>query len=170
MENLVILVDENDIPIGQGEKQEVHRNGQLHRALSIFIYNGRNEMLLQRRAKDKYHSGGLWTNACCTHPAPGEETASAADRRLRQEMGIHCLLFHSFSFIYKVELSNQMTEHEFDHVFVGKTEMIPKPDPSEVMEWKYLGQKEITAQIKTNPGDFTEWFKLILPQLKIMGL
>jgi isopentenyl-diphosphate delta-isomerase len=164
---MVILVDENDNEIGTREKQQAHISGELHRAISVFIFNSEGKMLLQRRAHHKYHSGGLWTNACCSHPRPTEETLAAARRRLSEEMGIDCReLKHAFSFTYKAILDNNLTEHEFDHVFIGKTDQTPKINQEEVCEWKYISMTELEKDILKNPQNYTYWFKLIFDRIK----
>ena len=124
-EEKVILVDKNDNQVGLMPKLEAHEKGLLHRAFSIFIFNSRYELLLQKRASSKYHSGGLWTNTCCSHPREGEDTLDAANRRLDEEMGIKTSLRKVYDFIYKAELDNQLTEHEFDHVFYGVCDSDP---------------------------------------------
>ena len=134
----VILVDENDIAIGSMEKLEAHQKGILHRAFSVFIFNSNNELLLQRRALTKYHSSGLWTNTCCSHPQPNEDTLAAANRRLKEEMGMQTSLTHKTSFIYKTNFDNGLTEHEFDHVFIGHTDTNPTINPEEVDSYKWI--------------------------------
>ena len=158
MVNQVILVDENDKAVGQMEKYETHQKGLLHRAFSVFIVNLRNELLLQRRAYSKYHSGGLWTNTCCSHPRPGEETQAAAMRRLKEEMGCECVLKRQFGFIYKADLDNGMTEYEYDHVYTGIHTLNPIPDPNEVAEWKWVSLEEISKSLKNHPNQYTVWF------------
>src|ERR1700754_609781 len=133
----VILVDEHDTPLGTLEKIEAHQKALLHRALSVFIFNRKGEMLLQQRARGKYHSAGLWTNACCSHPRPGEDTREAAFRRLREELGFTTFLEKMFHFTYKAELDNGLTEYEFDHVFVGVYDQDIHPDPEEVSDYRY---------------------------------
>ncbi|MBA3664235.1 MAG: isopentenyl-diphosphate Delta-isomerase [Bacteroidetes bacterium] len=166
MEEQVILIDENDVQIGLCGKLLAHESGQLHRAISVFIFNQKNEMLLQRRAQTKYHSGGLWTNACCSHPRPGESIEKAAQRRLKEEMGIEAdSLFYAFHFIYKAKLDKGLTEHELDHVFIGKTDEQPKPDPAEVCEYKYLSVEEIKEDLKQHPEKYTYWFKRIFEKV-----
>ena len=123
---IVILVDKTDNPIGEMEKQEAHIKGVLHRAFSIFIFNSKGEVLLQQRAFHKYHSGGLWTNTCCSHPRNGETTIQAANRRLKEEMGMSCALTEEFTFIYKAKLDNDLYEHELDHVLFGTTDLLPQ--------------------------------------------
>lgn len=166
-EELVILVDELDNEIGTKEKLQAHKDANLHRAISVLIFNSKGEWLLQRRALSKYHSAGLWTNTCCSHPRPGEETLEAAKRRLMEEMGMDCnSLQHNFSFTYKVPLENGLTEYELDHVFVATTNDIPSINKNEVEEWKYLPANEIENDLKSNPGNYTYWFKLIFEKMK----
>ncbi|MCW3075691.1 MAG: isopentenyl-diphosphate delta-isomerase [Bacteroidetes bacterium] len=163
----VILVDSNDRPIGVCEKLTAHETGQLHRAISVFIFNSKNQMLLQRRALTKYHSGGLWTNACCSHPKPGELTENAASRRLQEEMGINAVpLQFAFSFIYKAKLDKGLIEHELDHVFTGKSDLVPKPDPTEVSGFKYISMAELAADLEEHPEKYTYWFKHIFDRIK----
>lgn len=162
----VILVDEHDHETATCEKLAAHQQGLLHRAISVFIFNSKKEMLLQQRASTKYHSGGLWTNACCSHPRPGESTAEAAKRRLKEEMGIvNDDLQFLFSFIYKAQLDNQLTEHELDHVYVGITDAMPLPDPSEVSSYKWVNVDHLSADIAENPANYTVWFKLIFERV-----
>lgn len=156
----VILVDEQDRVIGAADKLEAHKRGYLHRAFSIFIVDSRGRMLLQQRALDKYHSGGLWSNACCSHPLPGETTAAAARRRLMEEMGFQCPLKKLFAFTYRCELNNGMTEHEYDHVFLGVYDGLLNPDPDEVFDYRYWSIDEIVAAMHESPGRFTSWFLL----------
>ncbi len=158
----VVLVDENDTPIGEMEKLEAHQKGCLHRAISVFIFNQKNELLLQRRAMDKYHSAGLWTNTCCSHPRPEESSYDAAMRRLKEEMGIHTPLEHVFSFQYKTDFESGLIEHELDHVFIGFSDALPVLNPEEAMEYKYIDLTSLTNEIQSNPDDFTFWFKEIL--------
>ena len=156
----VIIVDKKDKELGVMEKMEAHRQGFLHRAFSIYLINSRNEILLQRRAIKKYHSGGLWTNTCCSHPRPGEDMNAAANRRLMEEMNINCQLKKAFSFIYKKELDNYLIEHEFDHVYIGKFDGEPFPNMQEVIEWKFLEVDKIKTDIQQYPDNYTEWFKI----------
>lgn len=164
-EVMVVLVDENDTPIGAMEKMEAHQKGLLHRAFSIFIFNENEEMLLHQRALEKYHSPGLWTNTCCSHPMPDQSTHTAAVHRLQEEMGMQCEIEKSFHFIYRAELDNEMIEHELDHVFIGYTNNNPTPNPSEVMDWKWMAIDDIILEVNDNPHVFTEWFKIALPQV-----
>ncbi|MCC8146192.1 MAG: isopentenyl-diphosphate Delta-isomerase [Bacteroidales bacterium] len=163
---MVILVDEYDNPLGTMPKMEAHKKGLLHRAFSVLIFNTEGEMLLQRRAFDKYHSGGLWTNTCCSHPAPGIEIADAAVKRLQEEMGIRAEIYPITSFIYQAHLDHGLQEHELDHVYVGVSDEVPEPNPEEVCEYKYLSVKKIRTNILENPDSYTEWFKIILDKLE----
>ncbi|RYY15887.1 MAG: isopentenyl-diphosphate Delta-isomerase, partial [Chitinophagaceae bacterium] len=161
----VILVNEQDVEIGTMEKMEAHQKAVLHRAFSVFILNKRGEMLLQQRAKNKYHSAGLWTNACCSHPSPGEETLSAANRRLVEEMGFSTPLTKIFEFTYKTEYENGLTEHEFDHVFSGTFDGTIKPDPDEVKDYCFKTLDEIEATLLSHPAKYTSWFHIAFPKV-----
>lgn len=165
----VILVNEEDEEIGAAGKLEAHREGRLHRAFSIFVLNGRGELLLQRRARGKYHSGGLWTNTCCGHPRPGETTEAAAHRRLREEMGFDCPLRPVFHFVYEAELDDGLREHELDHVFVGRWEADPSPDPEEAEAWRWSGLDEVARDVEERPDEYTVWFRIALPRLLSSG-
>ena len=165
MENKVILVDENDVPRGTMYKMEAHLKGELHRAFSVFIFNSKGEMLLQKRALEKYHSGGLWTNACCSHPLPDENMDDSAHKRLQEEMGFDCPLKKVFHFTYKAALNNELTEHELDHVFIGHYDESPKPNAAEVSEWKYIDTNTLLKNMKLHPEQYTYWFKLVLPKV-----
>jgi len=164
-EDQVILVDENDTPIGTMGKLEVHEKGLLHRAFSVFIFNDKNEMLLQRRALSKYHSAGLWTNTCCSHPQPNEDTLAAANRRLKEEMGMSADLTHKSSFIYKTPFDNNLTEHEFDHVFIGYSNSDPKINPEEVDSFKWINIFDLKKEIASSPEQFTSWFKIAMEKV-----
>lgn len=161
----VILVNEADVPVGRMEKLEAHRKALLHRAFSVFIFNGKGEMLLQRRAPGKYHSPGLWTNACCSHPRPGEDTLSAGVRRLREELGFSTPLRKLFDFIYKAEFDNGLTEFEFDHVFAGVYDGELFPDANEVGDYAWRCMADIQADLAAKPGQFTSWFILAFPMV-----
>ena len=166
MENdKVILVSEHDDMVGIMDKMEAHKQGLLHRAFSIFIFNSKGEMLLQQRAFNKYHSGGLWTNACCSHPMPGEKTKDAAQRRLFEELGFETPIEKIFDFIYKATFDNGLTEHEFDHVFVGCFDGVPTPNPEEIGNWKWVRPGELLADIKSNPESYTPWLKLVVDRV-----
>jgi isopentenyl-diphosphate delta-isomerase len=162
----VILVDEQDRPTGRMEKIEAHRKALLHRAFSIFIFNEKGQMLLHKRAAGKYHSGGLWTNACCSHPQPGEETLAAAENRLVEEMGIRVPLTKAFDFSYRAEFDNGLTEYEFDHVFTGTYDGEVKPDPNEVSDYCYKSTEEIRESLVTHPQQYTAWFRIAFPKLE----
>jgi isopentenyl-diphosphate delta-isomerase len=165
-EEYVILVDEHDKETGVMEKMEAHEKALLHRAISIFIFNDQNQLLLQQRAAGKYHSPLLWTNTCCSHPRPGEEVADAAHRRLNEEMNMACDLTYEFSFTYKAVLDKGLTEYEFDHVFFGHSNISPVPNPAEVVGWKYMDLDHIEAEIEAHPDEYTSWFKLMLDKIK----
>lgn len=163
----VILVDEHDVQTGTMEKMEVHQKALLHRAFSIFIYNDKGEMLLHKRADKKYHSAGLWTNACCSHPMPGEETLAAAETRLQEEMGFHVSLKKAFDFIYKAPFDNGLTEYEFDHVFIGKYNGDIIPNTEEVSDFCFKSIDEIKESIKSHPQKYTEWFKIAFLKMEV---
>lgn len=158
---MVILVDENDNPIGTMPKMEAHEKAMLHRAFSVFILNANDEVLLQQRANDKYHSAGLWTNTCCSHPHPGEDTLGAARRRLKEEMGMEADLQFVFKFMYMAPFDNLLTEHEIDHVFIGKTDQLPVINPEEVASYKYMKPEDIKLDMEQNPQSYTVWFRII---------
>lgn len=160
------MVDATDTPIGQMEKMQAHREAQLHRAFSIFIFNSNNELLIHQRALEKYHSGGLWTNTCCSHPRPGEPTIEAAHRRLHEEMGMNCELRPLLEFTYKAKLDKGLTEHEYDHVFIGHTDSTSIPNPEEVAAIKYVALDELSRQIAEHPDLFTVWFKVIFDRVR----
>jgi isopentenyl-diphosphate Delta-isomerase len=162
----VILVNERDEPIGQMEKMEAHRKALLHRAFSVFVFNSKGEMLLQQRALQKYHSGGLWTNTCCSHPAPTEDTDSAAMRRLRQEMGFSTPLTKIFDFVYLADFDNGLTEHEFDHVYIGEYEGEVHPNPSEVHDFCYKSLDSIESSLTSHPDKYTAWFHIAFPKVR----
>lgn len=157
----VILVDENDKALGLMEKMEAHQKGLLHRAFSVFVINAKNELLLQQRAISKYHSGGLWTNTCCSHPRDGESNLDAAHRRLQEEMGFDCELTKLLDFVYRAELDKGLTEHEFDHVFVGKWEGIPEINREEVEDYTWMDIDLLDKDIQKHPEKYTIWFKII---------
>ncbi len=164
-DELVILVDNQDTETGVQDKLSVHQLGLLHRAFSVFIFNSKNELILQQRADGKYHSPGLWTNTCCSHPKLGESTIKACERRLMEEMGMSCNLEFSFSFMYKCRFSNGLTEHEFDHVYIGYSDDLPVLNYSEVKDWKYINLKDLEKEIESHPEKFTEWLKICFPKL-----
>lgn len=159
---MLILVNENDEPIGSMEKMEAHEKALLHRAFSVFIFNSEGKLLLQQRAFDKYHTPGLWTNTCCSHPFPGEETKEAAIRRLKEEMGMQLDLEYVTKFQYKVVFDNHLTEHEIDHVFVGYTNKLPIINKEEVNDYLHIEMNDLMADINKYPQKYTPWFKIIL--------
>lgn len=161
----VILVNESDHQIGVMEKMEAHEKAILHRAFSVFLFNSKGEMMLQRRALTKYHSAGLWTNACCSHPRPGETALEAAQRRTMEELGIQPHIQHIFSFMYKAAFDNGLTEHEFDHVFIGQWNDDVHLNPEEVAEIRYLTIEEIRSDMQENPDQYTAWFKIAFDQV-----
>lgn len=165
MNELLILVNENDEELGEMDKMSVHRQGLLHRAFSVFVFTTDGKMLLQQRADEKYHSPGLWSNTCCSHPVKGESLADTMNRRLNEEMGMHCELDFKFSFIYKAELENNLIEHELDHVYFGLTDDRPVPNPSEVKAWKYMDLTELETDIRLNPGNYSAWLAICLPKV-----
>jgi isopentenyl-diphosphate delta-isomerase len=165
-DELLILVDENDNELGVQDKLSVHQDGVLHRAFSVFIFNTKNELLLQQRSSIKYHSPGLWTNTCCSHPRPGESTLSACNRRLKEEMGMKADLVFNFSFLYKFEFSNGLTEHEYDHVYFGTSDLEPQINLNEVNDWKYISLDNLEKEINLNPELYTPWLKICMPHLK----
>lgn len=160
----VVLVDELDNEIGFMEKMAAHEKGVLHRAFSVFTFNSKGELILQRRALDKYHSGGLWTNTCCSHPRKAEATIDAAHRRLQEEMGFDCPLTKAFDFIYKKELDNGLTEHELDHVFIGVFDGEVHYNKEEVHEIKHIELNALLEDVEANAHAYTEWFKICLKE------
>lgn len=160
-EEKVILVDENDNKIGLMPKQEAHIKGMLHRAFSVFIFNNKNELMLQQRALHKYHTPGLWANTCCSHQRDGETSVEAGKRRLFEEMGFTVDLKETTSFIYKAPFDNGLTEHELDHILVGSFEGHPEINPDEVASWKWMDLEDVKENIKSNPNLYTPWFKII---------
>ncbi len=161
----VVLVNKKDKVIGTEEKIKAHLEGKLHRAFSIILFNKKGELLIQKRAKTKYHSPGLWSNTCCSHPRPKEKIELAAKRRLKEEMGIETDLKKAFSFVYKAKLGN-LIEYEFDHVFLGRFDGKPKPNKKEVADWQWIKPADLKADIKKNPQKYTPWFKIIFRKIK----
>jgi isopentenyl-diphosphate Delta-isomerase len=164
---MVILVDQEDRPIGTMEKMEAHRQGKLHRAFSVLIFNSKGEMLLQKRAQNKYHSAGLWTNACCSHPLPGEKIEDASRRRLREEMGIDIQPRFSHKFIYKTQLEQELIEHEYDHVFIGTFNGEPNINRQEVEDWKFVNFQWLKEDMLRHPQTYTYWFRLIVDHAEL---
>ncbi|MDY3350929.1 isopentenyl-diphosphate Delta-isomerase [Riemerella anatipestifer] len=166
MHEQVVLVNPKDEVLGVMEKLQAHRGGFLHRAFSVFLFNTKGEMLLQRRAGVKYHSPRLWTNAVCSHPRLGESYKAGAQRRLIEELGIDADISEKFSFIYKAEVGDNLWEHELDYVFTGIYEGDFNLNPEEVSEVKYISMETLDKELETNPEQFTEWFKIILKEYK----
>jgi isopentenyl-diphosphate delta-isomerase len=158
----VILVDTNDNETGTMEKMEAHRKGLLHRAFSVLLFDRSGKVLLQKRAQNKYHSSGLWTNTCCSHPQPGEKMEDATRRRLKEEMGIDVQPTFCYTFIYKAELAENLIEHELDHVFIGTFNGVPVINKSEVQDWKYVDLNWLREDITRNPDTYTVWFKMMI--------
>jgi isopentenyl-diphosphate delta-isomerase len=163
----VILVNKNNRKIGITEKMRAHQEGKLHRAFSIFIFNSRGEFLIQQRVKSKYHSGRLWSNTVCSHPRPNETYKQAVHRRLKEEMGFNCLVKKQFCFIYNTGFKNGLIENEYDCVFVGVFDGMPKPNRKEVMNCKWISRKAIQHDIKKHPNKYSVWFKKVLPRVKL---
>lgn len=166
---MVIRVDENDRPVGFARKMCVHRLGLLHRAFSVQIFTLQGAWLLQRRAPDKYHSGGLWSNTCCSHPAPGTDTAAAAAARLLEEMGLKAELHPAGLFRYRADVGGGLTEHELDHLFTGITDELPRPDPAEVADFRYVFPEELQAELARHPERFTPWFRILAQRFGVVG-
>ena len=160
----VILVDESDRPLGVEAKLAAHeRGGKLHRAFSVFVFNRAGQMLVQRRAAGKYHFGGLWTNACCSHPRRDQPVVEAAAGRLRFEMGIDVPLTHLLTFTYRAhDPVSGLTEHEVDHVFTGRFDGEPRPNPDEVMDWKWISPSDLETDVDAHPERYTPWFRIVL--------
>ncbi|HSJ25943.1 MAG TPA: isopentenyl-diphosphate Delta-isomerase [Longimicrobiales bacterium] len=169
MSEHVILVDRDDVALGTLEKLDAHVDGALHRAFSVFVFDGSGRMMLQRRAASKYHSGGLWSNTCCSHPRPGEATVAAARRRLQEEMGFDCGLEQAFSFVYRADVGGGLIEHEFDHVFVGRFDGMASPDPGEVDAWRWASPETVARQLVSEPGRYTYWFRVAFDELRRRG-
>lgn len=170
MEEKVILVNEKDEEIGKEEKIKAHKLGLLHRCFSILVFNSSGELLLQKRASGKYHSGGLWSNTCCGHPRPGEDVISAASRRLHEEMGFSCELRKIMVFSYKAKLDHGLTENEFDHVLTGKYDGDPVLNSEEAGGWRFVSLEALEKEINGSPEKFTVWFKIIILKLKQAGI
>ena len=159
--NKVVLVNRDDAPIAEMNKLEAHQRGLLHRAFSIFIVNSRGEMLLQQRAADKYHGGGLWTNACCSHPQWGEDILQSAAQRLQYEMGMNCELQQLFTFIYRANVENNLIEHELDYVCIGFTDAKPVVNKAEVQNYRWISPEMLVKKLHSHPEIFTTWFKMV---------
>jgi isopentenyl-diphosphate delta-isomerase len=170
MDDLVILVDESDNVTGTAGKMEAHRKGLLHRAISVFIFNSQGEVLLQQRALQKYHSAGLWSNTCCSHPLPGESNEDAAIRRLMEEMGLKASLKYISSFRYRTDFSNGLIENELDHVFYGITDQVPVLNIKEAQDWKYMNLTDLKNNIELYPEKYTSWLKICIDKKIISRL
>lgn len=160
----VILVNERDEWMGTMEKLAAHQSGALHRAFSVFVINDRNEMLIQQRAPGKYHSGGLWSNTCCSHPLPGESTLGGAHRRLKEELGFDCELRQMFHLRYKSDVGNNLIENEYDYIYLGIYQGNVVPNPEEVQDYKFVPVTELEHWMSENPEAFTQWFKIAMPR------
>ncbi|MGY2234502.1 isopentenyl-diphosphate Delta-isomerase [Pseudomonas gingeri] len=170
MEETLILVDEDDCETGSAHKLFIHQQGLRHRAFSIFIFDGYDRLLLQQRALGKYHSQGLWTNTCCGHPRVGEQTHAAAQRRLFEEMGLACPLKKVASLLYREQVSNDLIEHEFDHLFVGASDTPPAANPDEALAWAWVPLSDIPKCIRAEPQKYTVWFRKIFDIYTLAGL
>ncbi|NLR90575.1 isopentenyl-diphosphate Delta-isomerase [Flammeovirga agarivorans] len=162
----VILVDQYDQEIGAMGKLQAHVEGKLHRAFSIFLFNENGDLILQQRALSKYHSGGLWTNTCCSHPAPGEFIEDAVQRRLQEELGINAPVDRVGEVLYKAKFGNGLTEHEYDYVFVGQYSGSFAPNAEEVEQLKFISINDLEKWLEDQPEDFTAWFPLCLDIVK----
>ncbi|MDP2655394.1 MAG: isopentenyl-diphosphate Delta-isomerase [bacterium] len=169
-EEQIILVNKDDVRIGAMGKLETHEKGLLHRAFSIFVKNNKGEIMLQKRARGKYHSGGLWSNTCCGHPRDGADLISAAHRRLTEEMGFDCPLKEIFTFMYQANLDSGLKENEFLHVFIGEYNNAPVVNPEEVSDWKWMKFDEIKSDVSKNPDDYTYWFKIMIGKQELSSM
>lgn len=165
-EEQVVLVNQHDEAVGTMGKLRAHQEGVLHRAFSVFLFDEQGRLLLQRRSAGKYHSAGLWTNTCCSHPRPTEGVHEAAVRRLREEMGITTELEQKFSFIYRAELGNGLLEHELDHVLFGTYSGAAMPDPNEADAWKYVHPDQLDADMRSHPDQYTVWLRICWEQVR----
>lgn len=171
MKEYILTVDEQDRETGYMEKMEVHKKGILHRAFSVMIFNNKGEVLLQKRAKHKYHSPGLWSNSCCSHQREGETLTEAVIRRIKEELGIACDCKEIFNFKYRVEFDNGLIEHELDHVFIGYYNGNVFPNEDEVEETRWVTMDRLNKEISEHPEDFTYWFKILMkqPEMQLIG-
>ena len=165
-EDIVVLVNDKDEVLGLKEKIQAHREGLLHRAFSVFVFDSQSRLLLQRRSRKKYHSGGLWANTCCSHPREGETYLEGAHRRLREEMGMTCNLVHAFYFIYEASLDNGLREHELDHVFIGYSDKDPIINTNEVDSFKWIDLRELKVNIAQKPEQYAIWFRIIFEKYR----
>ncbi len=162
----VVLVDRDDNTLGTMKKMQAHESGTLHRAFSIFVFNTEGELMIHQRALSKYHSPGLWTNTCCSHPRLGEDVEQNAHQRLQEEMGFDCELKKAFSFLYKADVGQGLIEHEFDHVFIGAYDETPEINPAEVEDWKFMSMEDLRDDIENHPLYYTEWFKIAFEKVE----
>jgi isopentenyl-diphosphate delta-isomerase len=160
-----MIVNANGRALGTMDKMAAHKSGTMHRAFSVFIFNSQGQLLLQQRALDKYHSGGLWTNTCCSHPRLGEMTIDAAHRRLQEEMGMECDLTELFQFTYRHEFENGLIENEYDHVFMGISDELPLPNPAEAAGYRFMDIDLLNFELAEQPDQYTAWFKICLEQV-----
>ena len=160
MKSGLIIIDQDDRAIGTMDKLAAHKGGILHRAFSVFVFNSHGQLLLQQRAFNKYHSGGKWTNTCCSHPRPGEHTDEAAHRRLFEEMGMECELTYQFKFTYRTEVDNGLIEHECDHVFFATSDALPTPHPAEAAGYKYMSMASLASELQNNPAQYSAWLQI----------
>lgn len=165
MKEFITLVDENDQVLGPIEKLEAHKKGVLHRAFSVFIFNSKGEILLQQRADEKYHSAGLWSNACCSHPNYQEAILDAVKRRMKEELSMDVEVEFKFKFTYKASLENNLVEHEVDHVYFGITDEIPEINPKEVKDWKYMSLDALKKELTTHPENYSQWLNICFPKV-----
>ncbi|MBI4696244.1 MAG: isopentenyl-diphosphate Delta-isomerase [Gammaproteobacteria bacterium] len=165
MEEQVILVDVNDRELGVAGKLRAHREGALHRAVSVFLFDEEGRFLLQQRAPSKYHSGGLWSNTCCGHPRPQEEESAAASRRLYEELGVRCAIGPAFRFVYRALVAPDLLEYEYDHVFFGRYGGEPTPNPDEVADWRWVDSAHLRAEVRDRPARYSPWFVTCFEQV-----
>ncbi len=161
----VVLVNAHDEPVGVADKLKAHEQGWLHRAFSVFVFDPEGRLLLQQRNVNKYHSGALWSNTCCSHPHPDEPVAEAAQRRLQEEMGFQCALDPAFTFTYRAVLSDTMIEHEYDHVFIGHGTPTVSPNADEVQDWRWIAPNDLMADIAAHPANYTAWFRMAIERV-----
>jgi isopentenyl-diphosphate delta-isomerase len=165
MNELITLVDQNDVSLGPIEKLEAHKKGLLHRAFSVFIFNSKGELLIQQRADGKYHSAGLWTNTCCSHPNYNETTTDAIRRRMKEEIGMVADVEFKFKFTYKAVFENQLTEYEVDHVYFGFSDDSPIINPDEVKDWNYIKMEDLQKELNNHPENYTRWLIICFPDV-----
>lgn len=158
----VIIVDKNDKELGKCCKQKAHKQAIRHRAFSIFIFNSKGQLLIQKRHPKKYHSGGLWSNSCCSHPTPGQTTDDAANMRLKEEMGIHCTIRKVSSFSYLSKVGDNIFEHEYDHIYSGISDETPQLNHDEAIDFKWVGIRDLLSDMTSNKASYTTWFKMIM--------